>query len=157
MSTTVTDQSKNADLESTLKSVISVLIDGEEGFQKIGHGLKDETLKRYFLNESLKRASFKGDLEDVLIKHGDHDAFRQKGSVAGSLHRTWGEIKEALGGTDHTLLETAEGGEDSAKKTYADALKHGLPLPVHQLLSEQAAHIQRSHDYVKAARDRFQK
>jgi uncharacterized protein (TIGR02284 family) len=147
------DHNKNSEVESTLKEVIGVLIDGEEGFQKIGHDLKDETLKRYFLAESLKRARFKGDLEDVLIKAGVHDAFKEKGTVAGSIHRTWGEIKQAFGGDDHTLLATAEGGEDTAKKTYAEALKKDLPLPVHQLLSEQAAHIQTSHDYVKAARD----
>jgi uncharacterized protein (TIGR02284 family) len=139
--------------ESVLKDVIETLIDGQEGFKEIGEKLQDETLKRYFLAESLKRASFKGELEDVLIKSGVHDAFKETGSVSGALHRTWGDLKAKLGGGDHTLLETAEQGEDKAKKAYADALKHDLPLPVHQLLSTQAAHIQTSHDYVKAARD----
>jgi uncharacterized protein (TIGR02284 family) len=139
--------------ESVLKDVIERLIDGQEGFKEIGEKLQDETLKRYFLAESLKRASFKGDLEDVLIKSGVHDAFKETGSVSGAIHRTWGDLKAKMGGGDHTLLETAEQGEDAAKKAYADALKHDLPLPVHQLLSTQAAHIQTSHDYVKAARD----
>ncbi|MEK6398172.1 MAG: PA2169 family four-helix-bundle protein [Terriglobus sp.] len=139
--------------ESVLKDVIESLIDGQEGFRDIGEKLQDETLKRYFLAESLKRASFKGELEDVLIKEGVSDAYKETGSVAGALHRTWGDLKAKLGGGDHTLLEIAEAGEDTAKKAYADALKHNLPLPVHQLLSTQAAHIQASHDYVKAARD----
>ena len=139
--------------ESVLKDVIERLIDGQEGFKEIGEKLQDETLKRYFLAESLKRASFKGELEDVLIKSGVHDAFKETGSVSGAIHRTWGDLKAKMGGGDHTLLETAEQGEDAAKKAYADALKHDLPLPVHQLLSTQAAHIQTSHDYVKAARD----
>jgi uncharacterized protein (TIGR02284 family) len=141
------------DTESVLKDVITSLIDSQEGFKDIGEKLKDETLKRYFLSESLKRASFKGELEDVLIKEGVHDAYKETGSVSGALHRTWGDLKAKLGGNDHTLLETAEQGEDVAKKAYADALKHDLPLPVHQLLSTQAAHVQTSHDYVKAARD----
>lgn len=139
--------------ESVLKDVIERLIDGQEGFKEIGEKLQDETLKRYFLAESLKRASFKGELEDVLIKSGVHDAFKETGSVSGAIHRTWGDLKAKMGGGDHTLLETAEQGEDAAKKAYADALKHDLPLPVHQLLSTQAAHVQTSHDYVKAARD----
>jgi uncharacterized protein (TIGR02284 family) len=139
--------------ESVLKDVIETLIDGQEGFKEIGEKLEDSTLKRYFLAESLKRASFKGELEDVLIKEGVGDAYKETGSVAGALHRTWGDLKAKLGGGDHTLLETAEQGEDKAKKAYSDALKHNLPLPVHQLLSTQAAHIQTSHDYVKAARD----
>ena len=139
--------------ESVLKDVVQALVDSQEGFKDIGEKLQDDTLKRYFLAESLKRAQFKGDLEDVLIKEGVSDAWKQSGSVAGSLHRTWGDLKAKLGGGDHTLLESAEQGEDTIKKAYADALKNDLPLPVHQLLSEQAAHIQTSHDYVKAARD----
>lgn len=141
------------DTKKVLKDVIESLIDGQEGFKSIGEKLEDETLKRYFFAESLKRASFKGELEDVLIKEGVHDAYKETGSVSGTLHRTWGDLKAKFGGSDHTLLETAESGEDVAKKAYADALKHELPLPIHQLLSTQAAHIQTSHDYVKAARD----
>lgn len=143
----------NSNVEGVLKDVIETLIDGQEGFQKIGEDLKDDTLKRYFLAESLKRARFKGELEDVLIKHGFEDAFKQSGSVAGAMHRSWAELKEKLGGGDHTLLESAEQGEDHAKAAYDKALKENLPLPIHQILSEQAAHIQTSHDYVKAARD----
>ena len=55
-----------------------------------------------------------------------------------------------------TLLETAEQGEDAAKKAYRDALQKELPLPVRQLLSTQYVHIQESHDCVKAARDSSQ-
>ena len=139
-------------VEETLRSVIESLIDGQEGFQKIGDNLKDETLKRYFLAESLKRAQFRGDLEEVLHQEGIHDV-KEKGSVSGAIHRAWGDIKTKLGGGDHTLLETAEQGEDAAKKAYADAMQKELPLPIRQILATQAAHIQSSHDYVKAARD----
>jgi uncharacterized protein (TIGR02284 family) len=141
------------EVEGILKSVIESLIDGQEGFQKIGEELKDPSLKHRFLQESLTRASFRGDLEEVLHQEGVHD-IKEKGSVSGSLHRTWGEFKHKLGGGDHTLLETAEQGEDVAKKAYADALeKKELPLPIRQLLTTQAAHIQASHDFVKSARD----
>ncbi len=142
----------NKEVESTLRSVIEVLIDGQEGFQKIGDELKDETLKHYFLAESLKRASFRGDLEDLLHKEGVHDV-KEKGTASGTVHRAWGELKSKMGGSDHTILVTAEQGEDAAKKAYSEALEKELPLPVHQLLSSQYAHIQTSHDYVKAARD----
>ncbi len=142
----------NKEVKETLHSVIESLIDGQEGMQKIGEHLKDETLKTYFLAESLKRASFRGDLEAMLHTEGDHDA-KESGSVSGAIHRTWADLKAHLGGGDHTLLETAEAGEDAAKKAYKDALAKDLPLPVKQLLTGQYDHIQESHDYVKAARD----
>ncbi len=138
--------------QETLNGLIKTLIDSQAGFQDIGEHITDETLKKYFLAESLKRASFRGDLEDTLHKEGVAD-IKESGSALGALHRTWGDLKAKLGGGDHTLLDSAEQGEDTIKKAYAEAIKHDLPLPVHQLLSTQAAHIQTSHDYVKAARD----
>ncbi len=138
--------------KTVLTTLVQVLLDSQKGFQDIGEHLKDETLKQFFLGESLKRAQFRGDIEDTLHKEGVADV-KESGTVAGALHRTWGDLKAHLSSSDLTLLETAEQGEDTAKKAYAEALKHQLPEPVHQLLSEQAAHVQASHDYVKAARD----
>lgn len=146
------DKVTNKEIEETLRDVIQSLIDGQEGFQKIGEHLKDATLKSYFMAESLRRASFRGEIENHLHKHGVRDV-KESGTVSGAVHRTWGDLKAHLGGGDHTLLETAEQGEDAAKKAYKEALKKELPLPVHQLLSTQYAHIQTSHDFVKAARD----
>lgn len=142
----------NEQVEETLRDVIQSLIDGQEGFQKIGEHLKDETLRKYFAAESLKRSQFRGELEAILHQEGVHDV-KEKGTVSGTIHRTWGDLKAHLGGGDHTLLDTAEAGEDRAKKAYKDALEKEFPLPVKQLLTTQYAHIQSSHDYVKAARD----
>ena len=139
-------------VEETLTSVIESLIDGQEGFQKTGDALKDPILKRHFLQESLKRAEFRGDLETVLHQEGIHD-IEESGSISGTLRRTWGDLKAAMGASDHSLLETAEEAEAAAKKAYAEALDSVLPFPIRQLLVTQSAHIQASHDYVKAARD----
>ena len=151
----MSNQSKvSKEVEDTARSVIQSLIDGQEGFKKIGEQLKEDAIKRYFLAESLKRASFRGELENLLHSEGVHDV-KESGTMSGAMHRTWGDLKAHLGGGDHTLLETAEQGEDTAMKAYKDALAKELPLPVHQLLSAQFAHIQTSHDYVKSARGRL--
>jgi uncharacterized protein (TIGR02284 family) len=147
-----TDTGKQHEMERALKSLVNILQDSQKGFADIGDHLKDETLKRYFLAESLKRASFRGDLEEVLHQNGVHD-IKETGTTAGTLHRVWGDLKAKMGGSDHTLLETAEQGEDEAKKAYKDALDQDLPLPVRQLLAEQQAHILTSHDFVRNHRD----
>jgi uncharacterized protein (TIGR02284 family) len=153
MSTNVLDGStKNKDMEKVLLSVTESLADAQKGFADIGEHLQDDQLKRYFLAESLKRANFRAELENELHRAGMADV-KETGSVSGALHRTWGDLKAKLGGGDHALLETAEQGEDVAKKAYKDALEHELPLPIRQLLSEQQAHVMTSHDYVKAHRD----
>jgi uncharacterized protein (TIGR02284 family) len=147
-----TDTGKQHEMQRALNSLISTLLDSQKGFADIGEHLKDDTLKRYFLAESLKRASFRGDLEEILHQNGVHD-IKESGTTVGAIHRVWGDLKAKLGGGDHTLLETAEQGEDEAKKAYADALNQDLPLPVRQLIAEQQAHVLTSHDYVKSHRD----
>jgi uncharacterized protein (TIGR02284 family) len=147
-----TDAARNYELESALKAVINVLEDGQKGMAEIGEHLKDANLKRYFLAESLKRASFRGELESELHRHGVAD-IHESGTATGALYRAWAGLKAALGGGDHTLLETAEMAEDEAKQVYADALRQDLPLPVRQLLTEQQTHILTSHDFVRDHRD----
>ena len=147
------DTAKNSELEKIVKSVINILEDGQKGFADIGGHLRDETLKRYFLAESLKRASFRAELENELHRHGVPDV-HEEGTTAGTLHRAWFDLKEKVhAADDHSLLASAEQGEDQAKKVYKEALDQELPLPLRQLLSEQNAHIMSSHDYVKNHRD----
>ena len=144
---------KNKETERVLLGVIKSLIDGQKGFADIGEHLKDDTLKRYFLAESLKRANFRAELENELHRAGMADV-NESGSAVGTVHRVWGDLKVHLGaGSDHQLLVTAEQGEDAAKKTYKEALEKDLPLPVRSLLTEQQAHIVISHDYVRNHRD----
>jgi len=81
---------------------------------------------------------------------------KESGTVSGTIHRAWGDLKAKLGAGDHGLLETAEQGEDEAVKAYEKALKHELPLPIHELLSEQQAQVLTSHDFVKTNRDALQ-
>ena len=147
-----TDTSRNGELESALKGVINALEDGQKGMAEIGEHLKNEPLKRYFLAESLKRASFRGELENVLHRHGIADV-KETGTATGKIYRVWAGLKAKLGGGDHTLLETAEQAEDEAKDAYKDALNQDLPLPIRQLLVEQQAHILSSHDFIRDKRD----
>ena len=75
-----TDTAKQHEMERALKSLINVLQDGQKGFADIGEHLKDDTLKRYFLAESLKRASFRAELENELHRQGVHDV-KESGTV----------------------------------------------------------------------------
>jgi uncharacterized protein (TIGR02284 family) len=150
-------ETKLKDTESTLKDVIETLHDSHKGFADIGEHIKDAAAKKFFLAESLVRQQFAGELELELQRLGDKDVTKDgkiEGTTAGALHRTWGDIKAHLGGGDHTLLETAESGEDAAKKAYEKALEEkSLPAPLKETLRRQQTHVVASHDKVKAMRD----
>ena len=137
-----------ADGNDLVKTVIQVLNDGEKGFTDIGEHIKDPAMKSFFMSESQTRATYARELEAA---SGITDA---GGTVAAPLHRTWGDIKAHLGGGDHTLLETAEQGEDAAKKAYQEALADpSVASSVRAVLQQQQTHILSSHNKVKAFRD----
>src|SRR3984885_2800258 len=106
-----TDSGRQHEMALVLKSLINTLQDGQKGFADIGEHLKDQTLKRYFLAESLKRANFRAELENELHRHGVHDV-HEEGTAVGTMRRVWGDLKAKLGAGDHELLVTAEQGED---------------------------------------------
>jgi uncharacterized protein (TIGR02284 family) len=136
-----------------VRTVIEVLHDGEKGFQSLGERLKNPAAKAFFIEESATRGEFAAELETVLGSITDKNV-TEGGTASGAIHRAWGELKGSLGGGDHTLLATAEQGEDTAKKAYEEVLKmNDVPAPLQMVLREQQAHILASHDKVKAMRD----
>ncbi len=139
-----------ADQQDVIKDVVEVLHDGQKGFADIGEHIKDPQVKAYFMKESQTRGEFARELQAAASLGNDVG-----GTAGGAMHRFWGDLKANMGGGDHTLLETAEQGEDVAKKAYEEALKKsGLQAPVRQILQRQQDHILSSHNQVKAFRDR---
>lgn len=143
------DQKK---VQQTLEKLIDFLRDSHQGFTDIGKHIEDPSARTFFLQETQVRAEFAGELENELHRLGVKDV-EQSGMLSGKVHRTWGELKAKLGGGDHTLLATAEQGEDAAKAAYDEALKEHLPADIRDILLTQQAHIKSSHDKVKAFRD----
>jgi uncharacterized protein (TIGR02284 family) len=143
---------RRRELESALKLVINVLEDDQKGMAEIGEHLEDPPLRRYFLAESLRRANFRAELENVLHHQGIHDV-HETGTATGTLLRAWAGLKAQLHGGDQTLLETAEQGEDETRGAYKDALDRDLPVPIRQLLTSQQTHILTAYDYIRSQRD----
>jgi uncharacterized protein (TIGR02284 family) len=142
-------KSKMADVRSSVKTVIQVLHDGHEGFATIGEHLEDPTAKQFFTTEAQTRAKFEHEL-----KHAAGVTEDVGGTAAGGVHRVWGDVKAHLGGGDHTLLDTAEQGEDAAKAAYKEALEdQDIHSSIREVLVRQQSHIAASHDKVKALRD----
>jgi uncharacterized protein (TIGR02284 family) len=139
-----------AEEKDIVKDVVEVLQDGHKGFAELAEHIKDPQVKAYFVKESQTRAEYASELESAAVLKRD-----EAGTAAGAMHRFWGDLKGKMGGGDHTLLETAEQGEDAAKEAYQKALKENVITgTVRQILVKQQSHVQQSHDQVKAFRDR---
>src|SRR3954454_3796565 len=146
--------------QNEVRDMIQELIersrDGQSGYREAAEHIKNAEVRSFFLEQSTERARFAGDLEQLIREFGESDPDR-KGSVAGTLHRKWIDTKAALGGGDHTILESVEQGEDSAKKAYEKALSANLPANVREFVERQAESVRAAHDHVKMLRDRLKK
>lgn len=135
-----------------VEKLIETCRDGQNGFRDAAEHTKDPQLRAFFNEQSLERARFAGELEDTAIHLGKRDPDR-KGTVAGAMHRAWFDLKANLGAGDDSILSSAEAGEDSAKKTYEEALNKNLPEDLKGIIRQQAQSIFATHDKVKMLRD----
>lgn len=138
---------------SILNNLIETCKDGEQGFKTAADGLTSPDLKAKFLQYSRERGQMSSELQaEVRRLGGDPE---KSGSMSGSLHRGWLDIKSAITGKDdHTVLVEAERGEDVAKNAYEDALKGTLPPSARTIVEQQEAKVRRAHDDVRSIRDR---
>lgn len=139
---------------SVLEDLIETCRDGQQGFLQAAEHAKAPELREFFNQQSLQRASFAGELEAVVQQLGKPDPDR-KGSVAGAMHRGWFTVKEKLGGGDESILNSVEAGEDTAKKSYEDAIKEPLPADVLSTVRRQFESVLASHDRARALRDSY--
>jgi uncharacterized protein (TIGR02284 family) len=109
-------------------------------------------LKNYFQHQSLERARFRAELTEAVKRLGEPEP-DTSGSSAAVLHRAWFELKEDFGGGDHTLLESVEQEEDSAKHAYESALETKLPVGNDELVCNQYASVKAAHDRIRSWRD----
>lgn len=142
----------NKDAVSMLNSLIETCKDGEKGFKEAAEGLKSADIKARFLEYSRERAQMAAELQaEVRSLGGDPDT---GGSMSGSVHRGWIDLKAALTGKDdHAIVSEAERGEDVAKAAYESALKGSLPPSAQTLVQQQSAKVRRVHDAVRDLRD----
>jgi uncharacterized protein (TIGR02284 family) len=139
-------------VEVALHELIDRLRAEQEGFRDLGHRLQNEQAKRFFLEETQRRAEYAAELENELHRMGVHDV-KEDISGASKARLLWGEIQASLAGGQKALLSTAEKFDEATLKIYAAALKEELPLPLREMLDRQQAHLRRSQDQSRALHD----
>lgn len=136
---------------NTLNGLIEINRDGQKGFQDAAEKMEAPATKTFCLEQSLSRASFVGELQALVHVLGEEP--ENTGTVTGALRRGWLDLKAALGGGDHAILEVVESSEDQALGQYRKALKETLPADVRDTIDRQNQSISQAHVKVKALRD----
>ena len=137
-----------SDVASVLNDLIETNRDGELGFKKAAEEAREPDLKGLFTKYSLQRAQNVTELQRAVAGLGEKPA--TSGSVTGTLHRGWMDVKTAVSKReDKALIEEAEAGEDAAVKNYQEALAKSLPPDVLSLIQRQFSGIQEAHNTIR--------
>ena len=143
----------NKETISLLNSLVETCKDGEQGFKTAAEGLTSQELKAKFLDYSRERGQIGSDLQAEVYRLGGTP--EQSGSLSGSVHRGWLDLKSAITGKDdHAIVVEAERGEDVAKSAFENALKEVEPGTTQSLLQRLSLKVRQAHDDVRDIRDR---
>src|SRR5262249_46781714 len=136
--------------------LIETCHDGQNGFQTAAENITDPSLKRLLQSFAQQRSQFAGELQTIVREFGEDPT--ERGSVSGTLHRGWMNLKGAVSGKDgHAILEECERAEDSTVEAYEDALEKVVATDVASVIRRQYSEIQSAHNQIRSLRDRTRK
>ena len=137
------------DVVKVLNDLIETCKDGEEGFRTCAEDVKRSDLKPFFLKAAERCADAAAQLQSEVDRLGGTP--EKAGSLIGSAHRRWVDIKSAIMGQDDAaVLAECERGEDVAKESYERALKQDLPPSIRVIVQTQYEGVLEHHDRVRA-------
>jgi uncharacterized protein (TIGR02284 family) len=148
---------ENTKTISVLENLLETVQNGRKGFADAAEKLEEdgnEPLASEMRQMSQQRLRMSNELKALAAKEGAaiHNG---DGSVAGTLHRSWMALRDALsGGEPYAVLAAVEQGEDHAVAEYERALSSQVPSSVKSVLQRQFDEVTQSHDRVRDLRDR---
>jgi uncharacterized protein (TIGR02284 family) len=141
----------NHQVVATLNNLLETTKDGESGFRTCAEGVTSPRLKTVFETAARRCDEGAAELRAEIRRLGGEPA--TSGTVGGSLHRAWTNIKSAITGKDdHAVLAECERGEDVAKSAYEAALKEDLPPEVRAIVHRQYEGVKVNHDRIRDLR-----
>jgi uncharacterized protein (TIGR02284 family) len=139
----------NTAVITILNNLIETCKDGQNGFRTAAADVNNGDLQSLFRTYAEQRARFAAELQSEVRRLGGDP--ERGGSLAGTLHRGWMNVKSTVtGGDESAIIAEAERGEDSACKNYEEALAKALPADVQALIQRQFAGVKEAHDRIRA-------
>jgi uncharacterized protein (TIGR02284 family) len=136
-----------------LNGLLEKTYDAEKGYKKAAENVDNSALKTYFDQKSQERYNFGHELKQEIKSFGqDVD---KGGSVTGSAHRAWMDVKSLFSGDDaESMLEEAIRGEKAAVDEYEDVLNDtSLPSSTRSILESQRNTINSGLSRIKSLED----
>ena len=141
--------------EKVTKDLIQTLEDGHKGFAEAAEKLMDSDradLVTRMTTYSNQRLTFANELRSMAGAYGD--TIEESGSMAGTVHRGWMALKDAVTGSGpDSVIKTAEQGEDHAVSEYEKALAEDISSDLRTTINRQFGDVKAAHDDIRALKD----
>ena len=136
------------DVIDTLNDLIETCKDGEQGFMTCAEDIKNFPTKEMFMAAAQRCRDAAEELQrEVQLLGGKAET---SGSLSGSAHRRWVDVKSAITGqSEASVLAECERGEDVAKESYQRALEKDLPPNIRAIVERQYRGVLANHDRVR--------
>ena len=136
-----------------LQGILEKNYDAEKGYKKSMQDAKNPALKNFLKEQAAQRSHFATAIDKELRDLGEEP--KESGSVTGSLHRAWIEIKSSVAGDDdEAVLEEVIRGEKASVDEYQDAVSNNTLSPqINSVLQSQLRDIQGTLSRVKTLED----
>jgi uncharacterized protein (TIGR02284 family) len=124
------------DVISVLNDLIETSRDGVNGFRTAAESVQSAEARAVLTARAQLIERAVGELQaEVRRLGGDPE---KRGSVTGSLHRGWINLKSAImGKDDDAIITECERGEEVAVRNYQDALDKDLPADIRAIVERQ--------------------
>jgi len=148
-----TESNETQALVLVLNGLIEVASDGARMFTLATSDALDPDYKALFAQHSHERTQFMRELQIAVRSLGGNP--QDRGTLEGALLRAWMDVKAAVAvREDYAVLREVERAEQNARKRYARALTLDLGGDVKALVERQYSAVSRSHDRMRALRQK---
>ena len=155
MKTTLEQAKEKAhkDTVNVLQGILEKNYDAEKGYKKAMLDAKNPALKGFLQKQAAQRSHFATAIDKELRDLGE--APTESGSITGTLHRAWIDIKSSVSGNDdEAVLEEVIRGEKASVDEYEDVMKNNELAPqISSVLQSQLRDIQDTLNRVKTLED----
>jgi uncharacterized protein (TIGR02284 family) len=142
---------KNDEIVSILNGLIDTCEDGIQGFRTAAESVKNANANALFLSRIPNIESGEVELKAEVRRLGGDP--NKRGTVEGTLHRGWINLKSAVTAKDTgAVIKECERGEEHAAKRYDDALKKELPAETRAIVERQHRGVVQNLERVRALR-----
>jgi uncharacterized protein (TIGR02284 family) len=142
----------DAHVINVLTDLVEVCRNGQRGFETAAEHTEAGGGPELFQGYAAERQEYIRELQAQIFALGGET--EKSGSMGGSLHRGWMNLRSAMTSKEAAaLLGECERGEDAAVKAYREALKTELDPETRTIVSRQARGVEAVHDRVKQLRD----